>query len=354
MARLCRTFTLLLAALSVSATAAAQDRRWELEVYGGAVAARTASEGTRTLPAPGAPIVTSNPLFPSREVPSWFFGDGAALVNAVNEEFAGTSRIGALDSVFVATEPRSTGIAGARLRRSISARAAFELAVDFLGNAHVATADFAATIESARHSFTDTFTELLGSGPFAGIVVEAAADVTADTRREIAATASMNTDVGRLGPLTPYVTVGGGIVTGVGALPSAQLSGRYRFSVLGQVPIDETDRVAIHFDRPLTFAAVIGGGLRRTLSERWGMRFDVRAFVGPDSTRIRLTAEPSRQLGSPSGFIESFTNPAIQFSNDAAIGRQSSLSAAAIDRATIFDAGMHTRTMLSFAISRRF
>ena len=51
------------------------------------VAARTASEGSVTLPPAGAPIVTSSPIFPSRQVPSWFFGDGATLLNDVNADF---------------------------------------------------------------------------------------------------------------------------------------------------------------------------------------------------------------------------------------------------------------------------
>src|SRR5580765_6878112 len=75
------------------ARASAQDPRWEVEAYGGIVAARTASGGSRALPSAGAPIVTSNPLFPSRQVSSWFFGDGANLLNDANQEFEKAGRI---------------------------------------------------------------------------------------------------------------------------------------------------------------------------------------------------------------------------------------------------------------------
>jgi hypothetical protein len=226
--------------------------------------------------------------------------------------------------------------------------------VDFLGSTPVARTGVAAALESARGSFGDTFTELLGSGPFTSVSVEAGAEVSGEARREIAAAAALSADVGRLGPLTPYLTLGGGIIAGAGATPTAELSGRYRFSVLGQVPIDESDQVTIEFERPPTFAAVVGGGVRRDLSERWGVRFDVRAFIGPDPTRVRVTAQPSSVRGSPAGFIESFTNPSIQFSNDPSIGRQSSLSAAALDRVVVLDGGFQTRTLLTFGLSRRF
>ena len=344
--------TLLLAAAPFSA--AAQERRWEIEAYGGAVAARTASEGKQTLPPAGAPIVTSNPLFPSREVPSWFFGDGALLLNDVNEEFQGTSRITPLDSLFARVEGGRTGVAGVRLRHSGGGARSIEFSVEFLGNARVAPSDFAATVESARRTFSETFAELLRSGPFTSVVTDATAEAIGGARREIAATVALNTDVGSLGPLTPYLTFGGGIVTGTGTLPSAQVSGRYRFSVLGQVPIDESDRVSLAFERPLTFAGVAGAGLRRDLSDRWGVRVDIRAFVGPDATRVRVTAEPSITRGTPAGFVESFTNPAIQFSNDPALGRRSTLSAPALDSVTVFDGGIQVRTVITVGISRRF
>jgi hypothetical protein len=334
-------------------SAAAPERRWEVEVYGGAVAARTASEGRQTLPPAGAPIVTSSPLFPGREVPSWFFGDGAALLNGVNEEFGGASRIAALDSLFAAAKGGRTGAAGVRLRRSMSPTSSLELAFDFLGSA-AAAADVSAAVDAARRSFGDTFTELLASGPFTSVAVDAAAESRGGERREIAATAAYNSDLAKLGPLTPYITIGGGIVASTGGAASAELIGRYRFSILGEVPIDETDRLTIAFDRPLTFAAVVGGGVRRDLSSRWGVRVDVRAFVGPDPARARITAQPSRQGGSPAGFVESFTNPSIQFSNDPSTGRRSSLSAAALDDVTVFDGGLRTRTAVTVAISRRF
>src|SRR3954469_14569009 len=80
--------------------AAQQDPRWEIEAYGGIVAAPSSSGGSRTLPGAGPSIVTSAPIFPSREVPSWFFGDGASLLNGVNTDFGLAGRIVPLDAAF--------------------------------------------------------------------------------------------------------------------------------------------------------------------------------------------------------------------------------------------------------------
>jgi len=348
-----RTSALLLVVVCASSSTAAAQGRWEIEVYGGAVVSRAASDGKQTLPPAGAPIVTSSPLFPSRQVPSWFFGDGAALLNGVSEEFQGTSRIAPLDPLFARAAGGATGAAGARVRRALSDRTTMEVGVDFLGSAAVAPSDFAATVEAARRSFGETFSELLRSGPFTSLAVEATADVTGAKRREIAATVALNSDLGTLGPMTPYLTFGGGIVTGSGAEPAAQLAGRYRFAVLGQVPIDESDRVTVHFERPIALAFVIGGGLRKDVTDRWAVRFDVRALIGPDSTRVRVTADPAVARGTPGGFVESFTNPSIQFSNDPSLGRRSSLNDTPLD-SIVFEGGIQARTMVTFGVSRRF
>jgi hypothetical protein len=345
---------IVLVLLGVRIPVTAQERRWEVEVYAGAVAARTASDGKQTLPPAGRPIVTSSPFAPSREVPSWFFGDGATLVNDVNEELGGASAIATLDPVFAAVKGSRTAVLGARLRRSLSPGTTLEFSVDSLGSASIAP-DLAAAVESARASFGDTFTELLRSGPFTSLAVDAAAEVAGEGGRlEFAITGGFNSDVGRLGPLTPYLTFGGGILTGSGAVPSAELSGRYRFSILGQVPIDETDRVRIDFTRSLTFTAVVGGGVRRDISPAWAFRVDARAFIGPDSTEIRVTADPVVERGSPPGFVESGTNPAIQFSNDTTTGRRSSLGPPMLDNVKVFSGGIRTRTIVTFAIARRF
>jgi hypothetical protein len=113
-----------------AAPAIAQERKWDIEVFGGAVLGTTGGDGTRTLPPAGLPIVTSTPIFPSREVSSWFFGDGPVLLNDVNEQFGTAGRITPLDPFLVAGEAGGGGVFGARLRRRVSDRFSAEFSFD--------------------------------------------------------------------------------------------------------------------------------------------------------------------------------------------------------------------------------
>ena len=338
----------------VPARAIAQQPRWEIEAYGGIAAGSSISEGNRTLPPAGAPLVTSSPIFSTREVPSWFFGDGAALLNGVAEEFGGAARVSSLDTLFSAPPGRRHGAAGARIRRRLSPRMSAEFSVDWFTGAAARPAGFVDAIEAARRSYLATMGELLASGPFSAPLIEATASSDAGSRRELAATGALNADLGRVAGFTPYATFGGGLLTGTGAWPSAELTGRYRFFILGEVPIDESERLTVRFERPAALLIVAGGGLRRDLSETWGLRVDVRALAGPDTTRVVVDTEIASARGTPAGFVESFTNPAVQFSNDPATGRRSTLSAPSLQAFRVFSGGMHMRTIVTVAVSRRF
>lgn len=342
--------------LSVTAaTAAAQESRWDVEGYGGVVAARTAGDGTRTLPAAGAPLVTSNPIFPTREVPSWFFGDGANLLNGANADFGRPGRIVPLDEAFRPLDSRRVAALGVRVRRRLNDRLSAEISVDAFTRPEDASSGFAEAVESARDSFRTAFIDLLATGPFSGVNVGASATAASETRRrETAATLALNARFPPWGAFVPYLTFGGGVLTGSGSLPSASLEGRYRFSVLGEVAIDETDRVSVRYARHASFVAVLGAGLQRDMSNRWGLRIDGRMLLGPDATRITIDATPATVRTGPSGFIESFTNPAVQFSNDPSTGRRSTLSAPALQDVEVFSGGLQTRTLLTIGFFRRF
>jgi hypothetical protein len=336
-------------------SAVAQDRRWDVEGYGGVVAARTAGDGTRTLPAAGAPIVTSNPIFPSRQVPSWLFGDGATLLNGVNAEFGKAGRIAPLDGAFGPLASTRVASVGIRVRRRLSDRLSAEIGVDAFTRPEDTSSGLDAAIEASRGSFRTALTDLLASGPFSAVTVDAIGTTGTETRRrETAATLALNARFAAWGAFVPYLTVGGGVLTGSGSLPSASIQGRYRFSIAGEVPIDETDLVSLRYSRPASFVAVLGAGLRRDLSDRWGVRVDGRMLLGPDSTRLLIDATPSSARSGPSGFVESFTNPAIQFSNDPSTGRRSTLSGPALQEFDVFSGGLQTRTLVTVGVFRRF
>jgi hypothetical protein len=346
---------LVLTCALVPATLSAQDRRWEVEGYAGVLAAQAASAGSTTIPPPGPPLVTSTPTFPARATSSWLFGDGATLLNGVLEEFGRTSRIAPLDPVFGPPPSAHPAAFGLRVRRRMNPRLSLELGIDGFAQSSIRTAEVSQAVGTAFDSLGPAFIDLFASGPFTSSKVIAAEGVVHAPYNETAITAAVNRDAGRLWRLQPYVTVGGGVV-----IPREEffaggsVQAQYTTSILGEVPIDETDSVRVAFTRPKSVVAVLGGGLRHDFRRAWALRFDARVLVGPDTTRVHLDATPSVARGTPAGFIESFTNPAIQFSNDPATGRQTSLSGEALHDVEVFNGGVLVRTIVSVAIARRF
>ena len=146
-------FLALVFATAWPAPAQAQSRgRWEVEFYGGAAISRVPEGGTTSLPAPGAPLATSSPIAPTRQVPSWFFGDGASLINAVAEQFEVPGRIVPLDDLF-ASFGRDAGagaVFGARVRRDMSRRFSLEFGVDVMKSAARLGDDARTSIEATR------------------------------------------------------------------------------------------------------------------------------------------------------------------------------------------------------------
>jgi hypothetical protein len=347
------TLCVLLVAATAS-PAAAQERKWEIEVFGGAVVGTAGADGTRTLPPAGLPIVTSTPIFPSREVSSWVFGDGAVLLNDVTEQFGAAGRVTPLDPLLVATPAGRGGVFGARLRRRVTDRFSAEFSFDVLSSSSAHPDGFAAGVEATRQSFTSAFTSLLATGPFTGVAIDATASTAEGSRRDMTATGAVNIDLPRLWSLAPYATAGGGIAFGTGSMASAELTGQYRFAIAAEAPISETDTTSIRFERPAGFVVVLGGGVRQDLSEKWGLTIDARVHIGPDRTRVVVAAAPASVQGTPAGSVESFTNPAIQFSNDPSIGRRSTLSGPALDGFEVFEGGTRARTLITVALARRF
>ncbi len=59
--------------------------------------------------------------------------------------------------------------------------------------------------------------------------------------------------------------------------------------------------------------------------------------------------------GTPADFIESFTNPSVQFSNNASTGRQSTLSGDALDHVNVAGGTrLQTRALVTLGIALRF
>jgi hypothetical protein len=346
-----------MAAAPAWAQSPANERRWEIEGYGGLMVVPTGSGGgTAVLPQPGPPIATSSPIFPSRRVPSWFFGDGALLLNQVNGQFDVAALIqpldGALGESGLAAANGFTG--GLRVRRAVTARFSAEFSFDlFPASAHLSE-DFLAAVDATRASFVPAFEGLLATGPFTDVNVEASS-VTSGSTSEVAATGALVYQLGSAGGFDPYLTFGGGVITGAGDAPAVTLEGRYRSRILGEVPLDETDRVTIRHESRTVLTAVVGAGLRRDVSDRWGVRVDGRVLIGSPTTRILIDTDPTVAQGTPADFVESFTAPAIQFSNNPSTGRESSLGGPPLQGFEAYvESGLRARVLITAGVFVRF
>lgn len=325
--------------------------RWEIEGYGGFSFAKLPAGGDVTLPPPGPPIPTSSPVFPTREVPSWFFGDGAALLNGVNAEFGLAVRVTPFDAALDALSGSQASGAGfgVRVRRAVAARYSIEISLDVLPGSTSLPDELVTAVEATAQTFEAAMGELLGSGPFANPVVTTSTASADTSGRDVAVTGAVEWRFGS-GGVVPYVTYGGGAVFALGDAPAVSLDGRYQAAILGAVPIDETDRVSIQATHDTSFVGVLGGGVRRAMAGGWGVRVDARVMLGKNSTRVVIDATPSVVTGTPAGFIETGTSPAIQFSNNPSTGRTSSLSGTTEDFAVFAGSGMETRVLITIGI----
>jgi hypothetical protein len=348
---------LVLSSAAAQAQQAPHKTHWEIEGYGGFAFGRIPASGSTTFPDPGAPITSSNPTLPSRQTPSWFFGDGASMLNEVLGELELPNRLTPLDTAIAAPgfNAGGKGAFGFRVRRSIVRGMSVEFSVDFLTGSPVLSDAFLAAVESSRASFETALPALLSSGPFTSVTASATSTVNQGTTHDVALSGSLNVPFGHLGAFRPYLTVGGGMLSGQGSPPSVELDGTYQGTLPGNIVIHERDQVVLSYSRGASFVAVMGAGLRREFSSRWGLRVDGRVLLGPNGTHALIDATPSVATSTPAGFVETGTYPSIQFSNNASTGRVSSLGPPGLQGFAVFSGtGVQLRTMVTFGIFLRF
>ena len=340
--------------VTIAAPARAQQPAWTIEGHGGFMTTGSLSSGTASVPPPGANILTSSPTDPSRQVSSWFFGDGASLLNGASAAFGAASRVTPLDAAFAALGVGTGAGGGLRVTRRISPRFDLEFSLDVVAGSSSAATALQAAGAATSASFTATFTALLASGPFDGVNVNATSTAGGGAGRDLVTTGALRWRLGAMAGWDSYATFGGGLVTRTGSLASVAVQGHYQFSVLSQVPIDETDSVVARYAGHAAPVGVVGAGLSRSISGDWLIDVDARVLIGGSDSRLLLDASPSRVTGTPAGFVESFTSPAVQFSNNPSTGRQSTLSGPAINGFAAFSGGTAIRTLVTVGIAKRF
>ena len=338
-------------------TSTGSSKRMEIEVYGALGRFLDAGEATVSLPDPGAPITTSSPFFPSHRVSSWLFGDGAALLNSVNAQLGLTAQITPLDGA-IATIGRSAESGagmGARIRIRTAPRVWTELSVDVSASAATVPDSLLDAVNATRSSFIQAMTALFASGPFSGTTVTATATPASGTWRDLTATIAANIELNDVAGMTPSLTVGGGIVTRTGTQSAVTIDGRYRTRILGASPIDETDHVTIRSTANTAPVVVFGAGLSRSFADRLSLRVDARMVAANRTIVATLDATPTVASGAPADFIQSFTNPSVQFSNNTSTSRRSSLSGDPLDHVEVArSTRLQARVLVTFGIALRF
>ena len=349
--------------VSCGATSFAQTQQretttWAVEGYGGLTIGRRSGEGSVALPEAGEPLTSTSPIFPARRTASWFLGDGALMLNQALEALGVGERVSPLDTAL--SSLGGTGTTGAsfgvRLRRGLTPRVSAEISVDVLSGSASLPDEIVEAATASSSSFDAAMRGLFASGPFTDTDVTSRTLRGGGSSRELAITGGLSIDAGS-GVVVPYVTLGAGLIAGASDGPSLTLEGRYRTTIDADgdvVPIDETDRLTLRYGHGRTYVVLAGAGLRRDFSSRWGVRIDGRVLIGGDNTRLRVDAEPSIARGTPSGFIETFTHPNLQFSNDPATGRESSLSDTLDGFEAFTGSGLSTRFLITIGIVRRF
>jgi hypothetical protein len=374
----------VLAAKTVVGAPYAAAGEWEIEVHGSGLVTTTFSSGQTTTVPPGTRFQTVAPGVMSLRVSSWYFGEGGnqikyeqpGYVSGPGYNYQYSQKVGPLDPVLASAavgRPFAAG-GGLRLGRRLGHRFSAELNLEYGGHAPSFTKDARDGIELSRFGFENAWKTTLSSLP--GSTVSSRATLVDGTGHQLMATAVVNINLqtgdapkwSRRPPrrrFVSYITLGAGLTSMRGDEAKATVVGRYQFSAPtgGQAaPFDETDTVTIRAASSFGthFVGVLGLGWKNDLSNRMGLRFDARACLSRNTTRIVMDARPSMSAGSPPSAVvlPSTGLGAIQFVNSAsgnAAGHYSSLSGPPIASFETFKGtGVVLQINLSLGVFLRF
>jgi hypothetical protein len=329
---------------------------WEIEVHGGGLVSSTSESGTFALPAAGALVP---PNF-DRPVSSWYFGDGSFQLNQFpNVRLSGV--LAPLDGTLqsrVATR-ESGGALGVRLTRRITTRMFAELTVDYAFGPLAWSSDATSELEASRASFITAFNGLLVAPFIASRTVNSTLTISDDEGSQLMTTGALRFDLLRARSWAPYVVAGLGALSVRGDAPRAVLTGTYRavFSITG-IPVppsimNQTDTVTVTSSVDSGAVWVVGGGVRLSMSDRWGIRIDVRDHMHGNTITTRVSASPTLPPSSFGAYITTtLNNPPLVFSGSSLI--PSTLSVPLADFVTFSGEGVVHQVGVTAGLSWRF
>lgn len=332
---------------------------WTIEFHGGATLGGQSSGGTAATFPVGASFATQTDTGrPSRMNPSWYFGDGAALFNQVQAQFASQlghnyPRIASLDGMLTsgALERQAGPAFGVRITRRLTDRLGVEAAFARSSANWAFTGAASSSLEAARDSFEQGFRGLLDLQQ--DLQVTSALDTPAGSLQENVITAALAITLSDAPRFRTHAIVGAGRLATSGGMPEARLRGAYQFRFLGTYPIAEIDRVTIRFtDDGGATVGLVGGGATFGLGPRHGLRLDVRAHLRQGRTVTVVEARPTVAQEPPSIALPSNTTPSIQFSTFP--GAPSSLGGGTSGLTTFTSSGFEARIQATIGFVIRF
>jgi len=191
-----------------------------------------------------------------------------------------------------------------------------EIAFDYSPGDLALTNTALAGIEATRASFTGALEHALSVSSVASTVTSVATVINRQHASQLFTTGTLLVNLRETGKAIPYVTMGAGVVFNTGDTPSATLVGRYQLGAPGQ--IFGTDAVNLRYSlKGRTYVGIGGAGLRYFITPRWGIRFDGRAQLYPNTIVNLVNATPAIALESTGSPFPLINSGALQFSSTA-------------------------------------
>jgi hypothetical protein len=263
-------------------------KKWELSVVGG-VAVHNGTEGSSALPPRGNnyTVFIRPLLWVSRSVPSWFFGDGAALFNEAADRVGSVPHITPLDPMLTSSvvEPSRASV-GFRLSREIKRWAAAEISIERSGGLtlsdravtgiHASQNSYAPAFRAVTAGFTDAQSAIKTHGGFVAL-----------------STIDLVLELPKYRRLEPFVVVGGGALHTGGSTPTATLTGTYDPGPGAGVtsdPIIDTVHLDFAPSNRWSYVSVLGGGVKIPIKSHFGIAIESRTYIYDNPISTSLSA----------------------------------------------------------------
>ena len=328
-------------------------RGWEVAVQvGGGV--MTSPSGTATLPPPGNTISIGG-ANSTRQVSSWFFGDGTDILNANLARTLFGARMNSIDGMLTSTAEMGGGLSvNTTLTRRLTSRLAVEFGVSMAPESLHLSDSATSELQSATDSFENSFNSLMLLMAQVAPAIDAAFTVDEPSGMHVMVGGGVRFLLAHRGPTKPYVTAGFGVSSTTGGDIVTTVTGHYDFvrRITPFPRFQETDSVTIRHHADSSWYSSFGFGLTRDLGARYGIRAEIGVNLLSDPVHISIDAIPSSVITEPLGASTLSGNPGLIVST--VPGIPTNLSLEISDFETFSGDGLRIATRATAGVFFRF